>query len=306
LREIEAGPPELKREEVQESLMEWLRTVDKKVHPVKGFVAGSFGRHVAVWEELLEGSTRPSSKSALSWIRHGIKPSFAGTPECDPKKLDWVRKMLRRVVGEARTEESLSGLVPHPVQFPNHRSFFGNAEFGVQAISEMLINTTVTLYGKEERKLKVVNPLGVANLPKGRLVLDGGYVNAFTKHIPISYETLREVFTFLKANGFFSTWDFKAGYYHVLIHPRFRTYFGFKVGSAYFHYNAMCFGWSEACYACTLVTQEAARELRIRGILVSSYDGLTGDELYFVCLWIIVMVIRFLTQLGAVFSLSKC
>lgn len=135
----------------------------------------------------------------------------------------------------------------------------------------MVTNSTVRLYNEGERKPKVVNPLGVANLPKGRLVLDGGYINAFTKHIPFKYEILREILTFLSEHGFFSTWDFKAEYYHVLIHPRFRTYFGFRVGSVYFHYNALCFGWSEACYAYTLVTQEAAKELRVRGIPVSSY-----------------------------------
>jgi hypothetical protein len=216
--------------------------------------------------------------------------------------------MLRRVVGESRVKEWLSGQIPHPVEFPNHRSFFENAEFGVQAVGEMLTKDTVKLYGEKERRPKVVNPLGVANLPKGRLVLDGGYVNAFTKHVPFKYETLREVLTFLGDHEFFATWDFKAGYYHVLIHPLLRTYFGFKIGKAYFHYKAMCFGWSEACFAYTLVTQKAARELRLCRIPVSSYldDGLTGHQEYLVCLWMIIMIVRFLTLLGAVFSLQKC
>lgn len=194
--------------------------------------------------------------------------------------------MLKRVVSEARVEEWLSGQVPHPVELPIHRLFYENSEFAVQTVGEMLVNSTVRLYGEQERKPKVVNPLGVANLPKGRLVLDGGYVNAFTKHVPFKYETLREILTFLGDHGFPPTWDFKAGYYHVLIHPRFRTYFGFRVGKAYFHYNAMCFGWSKACFAYTLVTQEAARELRLRQIPVSSYldDGLTGHQQYVVCL----------------------
>jgi hypothetical protein len=308
LKEIEAGPPEADQDKLEKPLTEWLRAVQDKVHPVEGFVAGSFWRHVAAWEELLGNSTRPSSRAVLSWIRNGIKPSFAGTAQCDPKKLERVRRMLRKVVGESRIDEWLSGQVPHPVEFPNHRSFNENSDFGISTVGEMLINSTVKLYGKDERKPKVVNPLGVANLPKGRLVLDGGYVNAFTKHIPFKYETLREILTFLGDSGFFSTWDFKAGYYHVLIHPRSWTFFGFRIGTAYFHYNTMCFGWSEACYAYTLVTQEAAKELRQRGIPVSSYldDGFTTDKQRVVCLWIIIMIIRFLTLLGAVFSLSKC
>jgi hypothetical protein len=147
----------------------------------------------------------------LSWIRNGIKPFFAGTAECDPKKLERVRRMLRKVVGEGRVDEWLSGQVPHPVEFPNHRSFLENSDFGVQAVGKMLSNSTVRLYDQGEREPKVVNPLGLANLPKGRLVMDGGYVNAFTKHVPFKYETLREILSFLGEHGFFATWDFKAG-----------------------------------------------------------------------------------------------
>jgi hypothetical protein len=229
LREIKAGPPLASPDELERSLEDWLRSVQDKVHPLDGFVAGSFGRHVAAWEELLKDSGRATSRAVLSMIRNGIKPSFGGTADCEPKKLERVKKMLRKVVGESRVEEWLSGQVTHPVEFPNHRSFFENSDFAIRAVGKMLVNSTVKLYGKAERKPKVVNPLGVANMPKGRLVLDGGYVNAFTKHIPFKYETLREIFTFLSKNGFFSTWDFKAGYYHVLIHPRFRTYFGFRI-----------------------------------------------------------------------------
>jgi hypothetical protein len=228
LDEIERGPPKSDLEEHEELLTAWLRTVEEKIHPVDRFVAGSFGRHVAAWEEVLSQSDRPSSRSVLSWIRHGVKPSFAGTTGCEPKKFERVKRMLKRVVGESRIDEWLGGQVPHPVEFPNHRSFLENSAFEVQAVAEMLVNSTVKLYGESERRPKVVNPLGVANLSKGRLDLDGGYINCFTKHTQFRYETLREILTFLGEHRFFSTWDFKAGYYHVLIHPRFRTYFGLK------------------------------------------------------------------------------
>jgi hypothetical protein len=312
LAEIEAGPPDFTRGEEGEALTDWLQKIHEKVHPVEEFVAGSFWQ-ASVWPPGRSCSASrqdqpPRRPCRGSRVRHDIKPSFHGTAECDAKKLDRVRRMHKRVVAEARAEEWLSVQVPHPVKFPNHRSFVDNSDFGVEADSELLVNSTVKLYGKDERRPKVVNPLGVANLPKGRLVLDGGYINAFIKHIPFKYETLREILTFLRANGFFSTWDFKAGYYHLLIHPRFRTYFGFRIGQSYFHYNAMCFGWSEACYAYTVVTQEAAKELRVRGIPVSSYldDGFTGVESYLACLSTIIMIVRYLTLLGAVFSLAKC
>jgi hypothetical protein len=163
-------------------------------------------------------------------------------------------------------------------------------------------------YGKGERKPKVVNPLGVANLPKGRLVLNGKYPNAFCKRLPFKYETLREVLTFLHKNGFIATWDLKAGYFHVLIHPRFRTYFGFQSDGIYYHYNAVCFGWSEACLVYTTVMQEIAMEIRIRKTPLSSYldDGFTADDSEGRCLRAIVCIVKLITLLGGTFSFGKC
>jgi hypothetical protein len=51
-----------------------------------------------------------------------------GTADCDPKKLERVKRMLSQVVSNSRVEEWLSGQVPHPAEFPNHRSFVQNSE----------------------------------------------------------------------------------------------------------------------------------------------------------------------------------
>jgi hypothetical protein len=114
--------------------------------------------------------------------------------------------------------------------------------------------------------------------------------------------------TFLKKEGFISTWDLKSGYFHVLLHPKFRTYFGFQLGDAYLHFNGVCFGWKQACYVFTVVMQEVFLEVRARSIPVSSYidDGLTADELYARCLWAIVLIVQLLNYLGAYFGLPKC
>jgi hypothetical protein len=55
-----------------------------------------------------------------------------------------------------------------------------------------------------------------------RLVVNGMYINSFMKSMPFKYERLRDILTFLKKGGFVSSWDLKSGYFHVLIHPRFR------------------------------------------------------------------------------------
>lgn len=265
--------------EEKADLEHWLDNVQAHTHNPDEFVAGSFNRHLPAWEELLKGSKRDTSQRVLKILRSGVKPQFVGTGETERKKLDQVRAMLRGVVPPGMVESFLSGQVPHEVEFANHKSFYDNFPFAVGEVVKMVINGTLTVYRPGERKPKVMNPLGVVNLPKGRLVLNGRYVNAFSKKHPFKYETLREILTFLTQSGFFATWDFKAGYYHVLINPQYRKYFGLKVEDVYFHYNAMCFGWSEACFVYTLITQEVAKELRVRSIPVSSYldDGFTGD-----------------------------
>jgi hypothetical protein len=294
--------------EEKADIEDWLRNVNEHPLDPEEFVAGSFNRHLPAWEELLKGSTKESSQRVLKIPKAGVKPRFVGTGETEPKKLDQVREMLRRVVPPGRVESMLEGQVPHEVEFANHKSFYDNLPFAVGEVVKMVINATLTVYRPGDRKPKVVNPLKVVNLPKGRLVLNGRYINAFSKKYAFKYETLWEILTFLSQRGFFSTWDFKVGYYHVTINPAFRKYFGLKVGGVYFHYNAMCFGWSGACYIYTLITQEAARELRLRSIPVSSYldDGFTGDEDFWRCAWAIVFAVQMLTVLGAVFSLSKC
>jgi hypothetical protein len=199
--------------------------------------------------------------------------------------------------------------VPHAVEFPNHRPVYQNRSFTKKEVDKVVIkSSTAKKYTKAEGKPKVVNPLAVVNLPQGRLVLNVRYPNAFTKHVPFKYETLKEVLVFLRRNGFMATWDLKAGYFHVLIHPEARTYFGFEFEGDYYQYNGMCFGWSEACLVYTVLMQEVAMEVRVRGTPVSSYldDGFTADERKEVCRRAMICIVQLLTLLGACFSLHKC
>lgn len=241
----------------------WVKDVARHTYDSEKFVAGSFGRHLPAWEEMLKDSTRESSKKVLKMLRNGVKPQFVGTAEADSHKREQVRTMLARKYSPGEVEAKLNGQVPHEVEFENHRSFYDNASFAIGEVVKMVENTTLHVYGPADGKPKVVHPLGVVNLPKGRLVVNARYVNLFCKRQTFKYETLREVLTFLTERSYFTTWDFKAGYYHVLIHPAYRKYFGIKVGEVYMHYNGMCFGWSEACFIYTLLTQEAAKEIRL-------------------------------------------
>lgn len=237
-------------------------------------------------------------------------PVFEGVINTEPTKLNRVRGLLRHAVPKGQVEAYLQGELPHIIEFQNHRSVYEHWDFVVGATENLVISGTAHLYGPSEGKPKVVNPLGVAlNGSSERLVLDGMYIKAFMKKMPFKYERLRDVLTFLKRGGFISTWDLKSGYFHVLIHPKYGTYFGFKIGYAYLHFNGMCFGWMQACYVkFTVVMQEVFLEVRARAIPISSYidDGSTADDKYEKCLWAVVLVVRLLDLLGAYFGLKKC
>jgi hypothetical protein len=128
------------------------------------------------------------------------------------------------------------------------------------------------------------------------------------QQLPFKYERLRNILTLLKKRGFIASWDLKSGYFHVVIYPRFRTYFGFQVGDAFLHFNGVCFGWAQACYIFTMVMQEIFLEVRERSIPVSSYidNGITANPRRKRCLWSVVLIVKLLNLLGAYFGLPKC
>lgn len=291
----------------EEKDLDWIRNVDLHVHDAERFVAGSFNTHAPAWEALLEGSNRASSKTVLGIIQKGLKPSFVGTHEALDQKKKRVLAMLRKVVPKDELSKFLSGRLPHQIEFPNHKSAEENADFVWEQVSNNVTSGAVESYPKG-KKPKVVNPLGVVFNPKGRLILDALYPNLFMKRFSFKYETLRDILVFLRKEGFMVTWDLKSGYFHVLVHPDFRQYFGFKVGEVYFHYRVVSFGFAQACYFFTLILQEPLLVLREHSVPVSGYidDGFSADESKAKCIWVLVRILRLFTHLGAHFSLPKC
>jgi hypothetical protein len=233
-------PPKSFGEKMRAENEGFLDSISDHVQNAEEFVAGSFGNASAAWEELLRESKRQSSKKVLKWIKEGVKPVFEGVANCEVSKLNKVRGLLGHSVPKGQVEELLWGVLPHEIELKNHQSVYKHWPFAVDAVEKLVITNTAYLYGRSEGKPKVVNPLGVAlNADKERLVLNGMYINAFMKLFPFKYEKLRDILTFLVKGGFISSWDLKSGYFHVLIPPKYRPYFGFKIGDAYLHFNGM-------------------------------------------------------------------
>jgi hypothetical protein len=82
------------------------------------------------------------------------------------------------------------------------------------------------------------------------------YCNLFMKLLAFRYERLQDVLAFTKEGFFMANWDLKSGYYHVLLHPEARKYFGVQIGQMVLRLNVVFFDYAQACYVFTKIMQE--------------------------------------------------
>ena len=136
----------------------------------------------------------------------------------------------------------------------------------------------VEIGGGEEPR--VVNPLGVAvraSDGKKRLVLDLRYANAFMKHMPFTFETLKHAREFVNEGSWMTVSDFKSGYHHVPMHT-FKD-MAFEWEGEVFAFVVMPFGLKPAVYAFDLLVGVVYRCLRAWGMKLTFYidDRLSAD-----------------------------
>lgn len=228
----------------------------------KNFVAGSFTACHAAWAALLEKSKRKSARTVLGWLKAGVKTQFVGTSEAKPSKRALVIGLLKRQMPAAQIPHMLSGTFPHPVQFYNHSSFYDNWEFAVGKVSKLVLWAAATIVGEGDEMLEIIHPLGVAFTEgKGRLIVNSRYCNLFMKLLSFRYERLRDILGFTKEGFYMANWDLKSRYYHVLLHPKVRKYFGIKIGNTVLRLNVVFFGYAQACYVFTKIKQSLPNEL---------------------------------------------
>jgi hypothetical protein len=184
------------------------------------FVAGTFTACHAAWAALLEKSKRKSARTVLGWLRAGVKTRFVGTADAKQSKRDLVVRMLKRKVLADQIPHMLSGNLPHPVEFDNHKSFYDNWDFAPGEASKLVLWSAASIVREGEELPLVIHPLGVAFTGgKGRLIINSRYCNLFMKLLRFRYERLRDVLGFTKEGFYMANWDLKSGYYHALLHP---------------------------------------------------------------------------------------
>jgi hypothetical protein len=273
------------------------------------FVAETFTSCYPAWEALLKGSKRKLAKTVLGWLKNGVKPQFVGTSEAKQSKRKLVVGMLKRQVPASEIPNMLTGHRPHPISFPNHKSFYDNLEFTFEEASELVLWSAATIWREGMEKPLVIHPLGVAFTGgKGRLIVNARYANMFMRLLAFRYERLRDILAFTNEGYFMFNWDLKSGYYHVLLHSDYRKYFGIQIENIILQLNVVFFGYAQACYAFKKIMQKPCFELRAASIPIFNYvdDGFTAAATKLACLWQAIFAVLLQAVLGAYHGLAKC
>ena len=191
----------------------------------------------------------------------------------------------------------------------NNKSFTEeHLDFGMGEIKKLITSGKVEVVS---HKPKIVNPLSVAVHPKLRLILDCSFLN---RHITVpsfkmdDYKTARSIFD---KDGYLFSFDMKDGYHHLLIHPDFRDYLGFKFElngiSYYARYVVAPFGLRDIPFMFTKILRPLIGHWRRSGMKICIYldDGFCSAKSFDEALANSVHVRQDLMRAGIVWNVKK-
>jgi hypothetical protein len=113
-------------------------------------------------------------------------------------------------------------------------------------------------------------------VPKGgtdkfRLAVNMRYVTRHLGKKPFKFERLKGLADLVERGDHAVSYDLMSGYYLVGLHPRSRTFFGFKWDGRYYVYNCVPFGLSMTLCVFSKVTRELMMHRRRGGIRLLPY-----------------------------------
>ncbi len=103
-------------------------------------------------------------------------------------------------------------------------------EFVSNAVAELTKENDVTMLPPSEKPW-VVSPLGVVpnmGTNKFRSTVNMRYVNRYLGKKAFKFEGLKDLADLAERGDYAVSYDLLSGYYHVGLHPRSRTFVGFK------------------------------------------------------------------------------
>ena len=195
-------------------------------------------------------------------------------------------------------------------EIENHGSFLKHHEFAIDTISSLLSKGRIEIV---EKRPKLVNPLHVVvQRLKNRLILDCSKLNEYIIVPKIKYENHEVAFQFFKKGVFMFSYDLKDGYHHLLIHPEFRDYLGFKLmwngKLTYFRYVVGCFGLADLPFIYTKIYRPLVAHWRSFGIPIIKFldDGGFFVNSFSDALNYVDHVKKDLIRSGSIYSKKKC
>ena len=276
---------------------------------------GSLWRH---YFELQNGGRPMSSnqRQLLAMITDGVRFRWVGAPGPDVplpplrrKKRRIVLQMLAQALGRDKDPEAyLTGLTPHAVQFPNHRSTSAHMDFVTAEVRKCLQTGVVREWPAKWGRPTVINGLRVVDGKKLRLCMNPMYPNLFMEIPPLKYESLADLPGFLHKGDFMFTTDDKSGYWNLLLHPDMYRFAAFEWQGNWYYWLAMAFGFAPACWVYSLLKQELFRPLRQRGVNLAFLidDCAVAARNMAAAQHLCGAVVDLLTALGFTLSLEKC
>jgi hypothetical protein len=248
--------------------------------PSAGFTAGRPAQRFAAWQRHLTNGTSagaaltPAAKHALAWVGSGVKfdfvptshPAQRGVP-LRQKKMGIITRALQGATQRGDITPWLSGRIPSAVAFPNHRSAEEYAEFTTTAIQAGVALGAMAAWGGAAPPT-VINGIRVVddNPAKLRFCINPMYVNAHIRHMPLTYEGLRDVQEYVSPEDFMSTLDDTKGYWHIPLHPSMWQFTAFQWQGRVYCFTHLPFGISSACWIYTTVKQAVYQPLRRMGM----------------------------------------
>ncbi len=288
----------------------------RKLPDPKAFQAGQWSVYGAVWDKLLGPyrRERKNVKEVLTYIKTGAKwPLVVPTSQTDmpdfKHKLARLTNMLSRAETDHSPTEILDSATPKAVKFPNHASVDRHPEFVSKAIGEAQVARAVWELPEGWRP-QVCNSLGVASkAEKLRMVVDPAYPNLLFKYLPLRYEQLSDLMTYILNTDWVTTTDEKSGYHHMALDPEIWTLLGFYWEGKYYVFTHMPFGVGPACRAYTTIKQELYRVLRDLGNIRMTFlidDQINAAATKELALFQVYTIVLMKWALGFTLSVPKC
>ena len=239
------------------------------------------GRHVVEAESPRPGESFAQQKSTL------VIEFYPGSIHSEDVRAFWQNDLQ---AGEWVMDVLTQGYVIPFVESPpayeeaNNKSAMQDMPFVIQAVAELQKRGVIEF--RDEKPL-CVSPLTVSKkfgrdgIAKNRLCWDGSRcVNLYVKEQKVVLSHLRRSLEITREGDFQVTYDLKAAYHHVRIHPSQTKYLGAAIpkpdgGKQYFVFLYLPFGLSSAVHCLTKLFKPVNAYIHEKGIRHSIYldDG---------------------------------